>query len=429
MAANFFFIDGRWLGLARLCGRGRPRSQGAQGYQERRLTDIPNSRADAERGFISSHESAPGEVAPAYHGGASFDAIGRGFDNLGKTREVICADVLDAWFPPSPQAMAALSEYLAWAVASSPPAACEGLVDQISRSRGVDADAILPGAGSSALIFLAFTRWLAPSSRALVLDPSYGEYAHVLENAVGCKVDRFALDREDGYAADPERLEAALGAGYDIAVIVNPNNPTGRHIPRGALAGLLANAPRDTLFWIDETYVDYAGADESLERFAARSRNVVACKSMSKAYALSGLRVGYLCGHPRLLEPLRRLTPPWAVSLPGQMAATIALRDSAYYAERYAETRALRESLADGLLALGNLEITPSAANWLLFHMPDDAPPARTVIARCRERDLFLRDPSAASARLGGRALRIAVKDAAVNRLMIDILKRALSEG
>ena len=81
------------------------------------------------------------------------------------------------------------------------------------------------------------------------------------------------------------------------------------------------------------------------------------------------------------------------------------------------------------MLALGDLEITPSAANWLLFHMPDDAPDARTVIARCRERDMFLRDPSASSARLGGRALRVAVKDAAVNRRMIDILKRALSEG
>ena len=75
------------------------------------------------------------------------------------------------------------------------------------------------------------------------------------------------------------------------------------------------------------------------------------------------------------------------------------------------------------------MEITPSAANWLLFHLPDDAPPARTAIARCRERDLFLSDPSETSARLGGRALRIAVKNAAVNRRMTDILKRALSDG
>lgn len=180
------------------------------------MTDTPNPSAESERGFIRSLESAPGEVAPAYHGGASFDAIGRGFDNLGRTREVISADVLDAWFPPSPKAMDALSEYLAWAVASSPPAACEGLVAQISRSRGVDADAVLPGAGSSALIFLAFTRWLAPSSRALVLDPSYGEYAHVLENAVGCEVDSLALNRENGYAVSPERLESALADGYDV---------------------------------------------------------------------------------------------------------------------------------------------------------------------------------------------------------------------
>lgn len=393
------------------------------------LNQHPNRNPKPARGFIRSLESAPGDSAPAYHGGASFDAIGRGFDNLGRAREVIAADVLDAWFPPSPKAMDALSEYLAWAVASSPPTACEGLVAQISRSRGVAPDAILPGAGSSALIFLAFARWLSPSSRALILDPSYGEYAHVLENVIGCKTDRFALNREDGYAVSPERLESALGKGYDIAIIVNPNNPTGRHIPRETLEDALSRAPGDTLFWIDETYVDYAGADESLERFAARRRNAVVCKSMSKAYALSGLRAGYLVGAPRLLEPLRRLTPPWAVSLPAQIAATFALRDSAYYAERYAETRALRTRLADNLLALDDMEITPSAANYLLFHLPADAPTARTAIARCRERDLFLRDPSATSARLGDRALRIAVKDADTNRRMIEILKQALSEG
>lgn len=389
----------------------------------------PNANTESARGFIRSLESAPGDISPAYHGGASFDAIGREFDNLGRAREVIAADVLDAWFPPSPKAMDALSEYPAWVIASSPPTACEGLVAQISRSRGVAPDAVLPGAGSSALIFLAFARWLTPSSRALILDPSYGEYAHVLENVVGCATDRFALNREDGYAVSLERLESALGKGYDIAVIVNPNNPTGRHVPRETLEDTLSRAPSDTLFWIDETYVDYAGAGESLERFASRRRNVVVCKSMSKAYALSGLRAGYLVGSPRLLEPLRRHTPPWAVSLPAQIAATFALRDSAYYAQRYAETRALRTRLADDLQTLDDIEIIPSVANYLLFHLPADAPPARTVMARCRERDLFLRDPSATSARLGDRALRMAVKDADTNRRVMDILKQALSEG
>ena len=66
------------------------------------MTDIPNSRAESGRGFIRSLESAP-----AYRGGASFDGIGREFYDLVGTREVVRADVLDAWLPPSPKAMAA----------------------------------------------------------------------------------------------------------------------------------------------------------------------------------------------------------------------------------------------------------------------------------------------------------------------------------
>ena len=98
-------------------------------------------------------------------------------------------------------------------------------------------------------------------------------------------------------------------------------------------------APPATRVWVDETYVDYAGPGQSLEPFAARSENVIVCKFMSKTYALSGARVGIRAG-PHQLESLRPLTPPWAVSLPAQIAAVKALEDPGYYAAKYEETHA-----------------------------------------------------------------------------------------
>lgn len=80
-------------------------------------------------------------------------------------------------------------------------------------------------------------------------------------------------------------LEARLQAGYDLAVIVNPNSPTGSYVPRRELESVLAKAPLQTRVWVDETYLEYAGEGESLEIFAARSQKVVVCKSMSKAYS------------------------------------------------------------------------------------------------------------------------------------------------
>jgi histidinol-phosphate/aromatic aminotransferase/cobyric acid decarboxylase-like protein len=364
--------------------------------------------------------------AACFHGGAFFSAVGEEFDALERREQIINADVLDAWFPPSPEALACLEAHLPWLLRTSPPTRCEGLIHAVARARGVRCDCILPGAGSSDLIFLALRHWVKPESRVLILDPTYGEYPHVLECVIGCQAERLALYRNEGYRLDPVRLAACLAESYDLVVLVNPNSPTGRLVPREELMAVLRHAPSATRVWVDETYVEYAGADQSLERFAAASENVIVCKSMSKVYALSGVRVAYLCAGPHQLEALRPMTPPWAVSLPAQVAAVKALRDPAYYAARHAETHRLRGQLSESLRPLG-LEIVPSVTNFLLCHLPAGGPDAATVVSRCRQHGVFLRDAGVMGSQMGGHALRIAVKDAAANQRLVEVLKSALA--
>src|SRR5205085_1818420 len=264
------------------------------------------------------------------------------FESLDRNKSIINADVLDAWFPPSPKVLAALDDHLPWLLRTSPPLGAEGLVRTIGRVRGVDARCILPGAGSSDLIYLALREWLNRDSRVLILEPTYGEYAHVAEKVIRCRVDRLILSRRRQYDVDFPRLAECARLDYDLIVLVNPNSPTGRHVPRSELESFLRTVPDRTLVWIDETYIDYLGAGESLERFATTRENIVICKSMSKVYALSGVRSAYLCASPHLLERLRSITPPWSASLPAQVAAVAALQDESYYAARYRETDALR---------------------------------------------------------------------------------------
>jgi len=233
-----------------------------------------------------------------YHGGKFFEAVGDEFQTLERLDTIIAADVLDAWFPPSPKAVAALEKNLPQLLRTSPPTGCEGLVRTIARVRGVQSENILPGAGSSDLIFLALRHWLTAASRVLILDPTYGEYAHVLERVIRCRVNRLPLLRGENYRVDLSRLNQALTGGYDLVVLVNPNNPTGQHIPRAELEAALKKVSPATRVWVDETYIEYAGSGESLEQFAARSENVIVCKSMSKVYALSGARVAYLGAGP-----------------------------------------------------------------------------------------------------------------------------------
>ena len=236
--------------------------------------------------------------ATCFHGGAFFSAVGEEFDALERRQHIINADVLDAWFPPAPKVLACLEAHLPWLLRTSPPTQSEGLTRAIALARGVQADSILPGAGSSDLIFLALRHWLKPESRVLILDPTYGEYPHVLECVIGCQAERLTLCRSEGYRLDPGRLVDCLAESYDLVVLVNPNSPTGRHVPREELIAVLRHAPPATRIWVDETYVEYAGPDQSPETFAAASENVIVCKSMSKVYALSGVRAAYLCAGP-----------------------------------------------------------------------------------------------------------------------------------
>ncbi|MBN1448711.1 MAG: histidinol-phosphate aminotransferase family protein [Bacteroidetes bacterium] len=269
--------------------------------------------------------------AACYHGGAFFEAIGDQFDDLQRRKKVISADVLDAWFPPAPSVQSHLRDHLDWIIRTSPPTHAAGLGQVIARTRGAPAACILTGAGSSDLIFLAFRQWLQQDSRVLLLDPTYGEYSHVLHNVIGCRVERLELPRSTGYQLPLDALQRELRENYDLFVWVNPNSPTGLHTSRWEVEAILNDAPSKTRIWIDETYVEYAGVGQSLEPYAAASRNAIVCKSMSKVYALSGLRAAYLCAAPAQLERLRSITPPWAVSLPAQIAATHALQSREYY--------------------------------------------------------------------------------------------------
>jgi histidinol-phosphate/aromatic aminotransferase/cobyric acid decarboxylase-like protein len=364
--------------------------------------------------------------APCFHGGAFFSAIGERFDDLGRSRDILNADVLDAWFPPAPGVLAALHDHLPWLLRTSPPTGCDGFLAELAAARGVAPANFLPGAGSSDLIFRALRHWLTPASQVLILDPTYGEYAHVLEKVIGCRVDRLSLSRDQGYAVDLRCLEAALADRYDLVVLVNPNSPTGRHIPRRDLERLLARVPWTTRVWIDETYVEYAASSpapsESLERFAAASENVIVCKSMSKVYALSGARVAYLCAGRHQLEALRAITPPWVVSLPAQVAAVRALQEPAYYAARYAETHVLRGELAAGLAGLG-WDVLPGIGNFVLCHLPPAGPGAAAIVAAARRHGVFLRDAASMSPRLGTHCVRVAVKDAAGNARLLHTLR------
>ncbi|WP_309721721.1 histidinol-phosphate transaminase [Armatimonas sp.] len=368
--------------------------------------------------------------ASCYHGGAFFGAIGADFSQLERRRSVINADVLDAWFDPAPAVQTALAEHLPWLLKTSPPTQCEGLVSAISVARGIPENNLVVGAGSSDLIFRAFSRWLSSESRVLLPDPVYGEYAHVLENVIGCDVERLPLCRTNGWRLDTGLLAEKLASGdYDLCVLVHPSNPTGNLMPRAELEAVLTEAHPRTRVWVDEAYIDYVGREHSLEPLLETLPSLFVCKSLSKVYALSGARVAYLGGAKSEIAELRRWTPPWAVSLPAQVAAVRALAEPDYYAACWNQTHVLRRELAQALARqLSGVCVEESVANWLTLYLPESTPTAQQLCELCSHRGIFLRDLSHTSTRFGSRAVRIAVKDHAINEKIVAMLAEILAK-
>ncbi len=368
------------------------------------------------------------ESESCFHGGAFFEGIGVEFNNLDEKDNIISADVLDAWFPPAPKIQEEIQSYLPWIIKTSPPTNSEGFIKTISEHRTLNRESILQGAGSSDLIFRIFNQWLSRSSKVLILDPTYGEYSHILNKVIKCKVEKFELRREEGYILEINKLREKLNQKFDLFVWVNPNSPTGLHINKNEVERLLLNNKSCERIWIDETYVEYAGRDQTLERFAEKSNNVYVCKSMSKVYALSGLRAAYLCANPKNIKPLKQITPPWVISLPAQIASIYALKQEDYYLKKYQETKVLRDKLELELKQIGIDEIIPGIANFIMFHIRNDKYSASRIVNECKKQKLYLRDLSGMGASFEDNAIRMAVKDINTNKKMIKIFRECINK-
>lgn len=367
--------------------------------------------------------------SPCYHGGSFFEAIGEDLQSIEKAKDIINADVLDAWFAPSPKVIQAIQSNLPFLLQTSPPTHAEGLKKVIAETRGVQSTQILPGAGSSDLIFLALTRLLTRASKVLIIDPCYGEYIHVLEKVIQCEVNRFNLHSDEGFKINTHGLLNEINKGYDMVILVNPNSPTGIYCSKQEMEAMLLQIAPLTLVWIDETYIEYVGPNESLEQFACNTNHVIICKSMSKTYALSGVRAAYLCCAAPIIENIQQYAPPWAISLPAQAAAIAALQDPAYYQEKYSETNQLRQSLKEDLEKLGITQIIKGVANFILFYLPPNTLSTLELIEACKSKGLYLRDVSNMGKNIKQNAVRIAVKDRITNQRMLAIIKESIQKS
>ena len=247
-----------------------------------------------------------------------------------------------------------------------PDPLCRRLTEALARHESVKQEQILCGNGAADLIYrLAYA--LRPQ-KALVTAPTFAEYELALKEA-GCRVERhFLLEKEEFRltAAFLEKLRPPL----DLAVLCNPNNPTGQPVEPGLLRQIAQRCREQKIrLLLDECFLDFLEEKETLSLVSSLEEfpNVLILKAFTKSYAMAGIRLGYLLSRDEpLLAALRRAGQPWAVSSLAQAAGLAALKEQSYLEKSRQIIAAERERLRKALEDLGFL-VLGSRANYLFF--------------------------------------------------------------
>ena len=226
---------------------------------------------------------------------------------------------------------------------------------------GVSPDQVIVGNGSTEIIH-ALPRAFSVK-RAVIPAPSYVGYQEALA-AARVEVHTLPLAQATGFALEWEGLAAQLHGG-EMVFLGQPNNPTGRTFAPAALVPLLARFPQ-TWFVVDEAFIDFVEQPPTVVEHLARFPNLIVLKSLTKFYAVPGLRLGLAFAEPGVAALLRAQLPPWSVNTLALAFGAKVLSDEEYArASRAAVTR-LREALAADLASLPGIRVFSGEANYLL---------------------------------------------------------------
>src|SRR5712691_3970531 len=209
--------------------------------------------------------------------------------------------------------------------AQYPEPECRALRIDFAAYAGVEPGNVVVANGTAALIDVTL-RTVKPK-RCLLPVPAFSEYRRAL-TAAGCDYIPFVLDPAKQFVLDLDAFAAVMHEKKcDFCILTNPHNPTGSVIPPASLLRLLEEAGEQQITVLqDEAFVEYA-IDASLTRQAASLRNVIVLRSVTKFYALAGMRVGFGVANAQLIESLRSQVPAWPVTTLAAIAARESLAD------------------------------------------------------------------------------------------------------
>ena len=295
------------------------------------------------------------------------------------------------------------------------------LKQTITRKYDVPAEWITLGNGSNDILELAAHAFVQPGQSVVYAEFSFAVYALATQAVGGRAIVVAARD----YGHDLDAMAKAITADTRLVFIANPNNPTGTFIPAADIAAFLAKVPQNVVVVLDEAYNEYLAPELQYESIAwvRQYPNLLVSRTLSKAYGLAGLRIGFGIAQPAITDLLNRIRQPFNVNSAAQAAAIAALNDIAFLQKSARLNADGYKQLTEAFDAM-NLEYVRSYGNFVLVRVGNDDGAGARVNLELLKKGFIVRP-------VGNYGLpqwlRISIGLPEENAAFIDALKSVLS--
>lgn len=292
------------------------------------------------------------------------------------------------------------------------------LISSLARYHNISPDNIAVGNGSIELIYL-IPNILKPK-KTLIITPSFSEYeyASCINNS---KIIYFAANEEKRFEIEFDGLKKLIPEA-DLVFINNPNNPTGTYLGTEMILQISKLCrEHKTVLVLDEAFIDFVENHDCqpILKEALKNKYLLILRSLTKYFALPGLRIGYAISGHELIEKIKENQYPWNINLFAQIAASEIISDKNYIEASKKYILREREYLLNNLKGLKGLKIYPAAANFILCKLENTAiNNADMLDAKLIKKGIMIRN-CANFRGLSERFFRVAVRKREENRKLI----------
>lgn len=249
---------------------------------------------------------------------------------------------------------------------------------------------LILGNGAAELFYLFFS--VMRFSEVLLLQPSFSDYERA-SAAAGSHVDNLFTGAE--FHVPWEKLRSLLPS-TDCVVLGNPNNPTGTMFTAEELEECMENVPGMPWFLVDESFMDFRedAARHTVRHLVEKYPRLFVVQSLTKFYALPGLRLGFGVASPKVVERLEAAKDVWNVNLLAQKAGVAALSDENYRKETLQWIAREREYMETALREIHGMRVFPPSVNFVLADVGGSGKDASYILSEMKRRGILLRDCS-----------------------------------